>query len=182
MKITLLRHGQPDFSTHWLKPENGANRALHLYAASRVTTALPMHMNRFAEGADVCVTSNLPRSIDSARILGFDRPITSALFNESELPNPNRLFFPMPWKLFLFLYRVLWFFDYKTNAAGKTKDRLRAKEGSIYLTELVAKNESILLVGHGIINRLICTELKKSGWQVVKKNGSGYWSSITLSK
>jgi len=187
MKIILLRHGQPDFSIRWLNPADGANSVLERYAASRVTTSrvttgLPPHMQGLGTEVDVCVTSTLPRSIESARILGFDELITSELFNESELPHPNRLLFPLPWGLFLFIYRILWFFGYKNNSAGRFKDRMRAIEGCKFLIDLAKMNAQVLLVGHGIMNRMICSELKKAGWQIDKKNGTSYWSSISLSK
>ena len=181
MKIVLLRHGVPDFADHWLKPTKGARRALDLYAASRVTIEPPVELREFSSVVDICVTSHLARSIDSARLLGFKDCIALEKFNESELPHPNRLFIPLPWSLFLLVYRILWFFGFHQNCTGRVRDRMRARAGSKYLSDLAMNNELVLLVGHGIMNRLLCAELQKSGWLVDSKSGSGYWSAITLS-
>lgn len=163
-------------------PTNGAKSALDLYAASRVTTDLPLDMRDFRSLADICITSKLARTIDSAQVLGFTNSISSDMFNESELPHPNRLLVPLPWSMFLLIYRLLWFFGFSQNCAGILKDRKRARDGSKYLSELAIENGLALLVGHGIMNRLLCAELQNSGWQLDKKTGSGYWSSMTLSR
>ena len=181
MKIMLLRHGKPDFSVHWLNPKEGVKHSLNLYATSRVTTAVPDELSTLSSSVDTCVTSELIRTIDSAKLLGFKVTTASALFNESELPFPNRLLFPLSWKLFLVLYRLLWFFGCSQNCPGKLKDKERARLGSVHLANLAANNEVVLLIGHGIINRLICSELQKSGWSIDDKSGLSYWSSITLS-
>ena len=182
MKIVLVRHGPPEFKLQWLLPPKGASSALDLYAASRMKTDAPLSMHDFKSCADVCVTSKLPRAVDSAQILGFGDSIALDLFNESELPHPNRLLVPLPWSLFVMMYRLLWFFGFSQNCAGKSTDRIRARVGSQYLRKLAIKHRLVLLVGHGVMNRLLCTELTRSGWQIDKKTGSGYWSSITLSR
>jgi len=178
--IVLLRHGKPDFFVHWLNPKVDAKHALDLYATSRVTTVMPEELSTLSSSVNVCVTSKLIRTIDSAKLLGIKVTTTSELFNESELPYPNRLLFPLPWRFYLVLYRLLWFFGFKQNCPGKLKDQQRARSGSVLLANLAANHKVVLLIGHGIMNRLICSELKKSGWSTVDKSGSGYWSSITL--
>lgn len=182
MKIVLVRHGPPAFKTQWLKPTSGAKSALDSYAASRVTTHVPSCMQELRTLTDRCVTSQLARAIDSAKMSGFKEVIESEMFNESELPYPNRLLIPLPWSVFLLVYRVLWFFGYRNNCAGKLLDQERARKGSVYLHELAIEHGVIVLVGHGIMNRLLCFELRNSGWQIDKKSGSGYWSAITLSR
>ena len=182
MRIVLIRHGNPDFAAHWLKPITGARRALDLYAASRVTVEPPLELRELSSVVDVCVTSNLVRTIDSARLLGFKDSIAMESFNESELPHPNLLCIPLPWSLFLSVYRLLWFFGFHQNCAGRVMDRKRARAGSKNLSDLAMDNELVLLVGHGIMNRLLCSELQKSGWSIDSKSGSGYWSSIKLSR
>ena len=182
MKIVLVRHGPPEFNTPLLMPTSGAKNALDLYAASRVKTDSPLDVRNFISLADICVTSELARAIDSAQALGFKDCIASNMFNESELPHPNRLLVPLPWRIFLLIYRLLWFFGFSQNWAGVSLDRKRARKGSKYLSELAIENDLVLLVGRGIINRLLCAKLQNSGWQIEKKHGSGYWSLMTLSR
>jgi len=181
MKIILLRHGEPDFTAHWLSTKGGASIALESYAASRVSIAPPTQLCKLPFQVDICVTSNLARAMDSAKLLGFNNSIALALFNESALPHPNRFHIPLPWSLFTVFYRVLWFFGFRQNCEGKLNDRHRARKASRHLCELASKHGFVLLVGHGVMNRLLCSELKKLGWSIDSKNGRGYWSSITLS-
>jgi len=163
-------------------PINGAKRALDLYAASRVMTDTPPDVHDFNASTDICVTSQLVRAIDSARSLGIRESMAADVFNESQLPYPNRLFVPLPWGLFLLIYRLLWFTGFRQNCTGKLMDRKRAQEGASYLSQLASENRLVLLVGHGIMNRLICSELTDSGWRIDSKTGSGYWSAINLSR
>jgi len=152
-----------------------------MYAISRVTASMPGELSTLSSSIDTCVTSQLIRTIDSAQLLGIKDSTASQLFNESLPPYPNRLLFPLPWSLFLAVYRLLWFCGVSQNCPGRRKDQERARSGSVHLAKLAADNKVVLLIGHGIMNRLICTELQKSGWSIDAKNGSGYWSSITLS-
>lgn len=182
MKIVLVRHGPPKFRAHWLMPTKGAKRALDLYAASRVTEDMPSGMLDFRSSTNICITSTLARAIDSAKALGFKDSIASDMFNESELPHPNRLLIPVPWSIFLLVFRLLWFCGFSFNCAGKSMDKKRARKASNYLSTLALENRMVMLVGHGIMNRLVCSELIQSGWKIDEKTGSSYWSSITLSR
>jgi len=154
---------------------------MELYASSRVEVAPSDKLQFLSSSLNVCVSSNMVRAKDSAELLGFKRCVAMALFNESELPHPKRLFVPLPWSLFLVIYRLFWFAGCKLNCAGKRQDRDRARAGCQTLIDLAFEHHSVLLVGHGIMNRLLCAELKKLGWSIEQKSGSGYWSSITLS-
>lgn len=180
MKITLLRHGRPEFSSSSVGPEFPPSTALQAYAVSVVTESPPEHLHGLTVTTPICVSSQLQRAIDSARLLGFEKPVTTALLNESELPHPDQLWVNIPWSIFLVVYRVLWFTGYCRNCPGRTEDRNRATLAADYLHEQATRHVSVLAVGHGIMNRLICTELGKSGWSVTGSSGTSYWSEITL--
>ena len=170
MKIALVRHGPPEFEAHWLIPIEGAKSALDLYAASRVTTDLPSGMQEFISSTDICVTSKLTRAIDSAQALGFKDCIALDIFNESELPHPDHLLFPLPWGMFLLIYRLLWFLGFNLNCPGKLMDRKRAREGSNYLSRMASeKRASYLISAIGIARR----------FPVVFCHGSSLTSSTT---
>lgn len=180
MKIILLRHGEPDFRRKWVRSAEEAKLALELYSRSRVTSTNHDQLTESTPFANVCVSSNLARAIDTAVHLGFENSKQLDLFNESELPCPDSLYLPLPWRVFLIVYRTLWFFGFKKNCPGREKDSERARLASQYLENLASKNLVVVLVGHGIMNRLISAELKNSGWRVSARSGNGYWSSTTL--
>jgi len=50
------------------------------------------------------------------------------------------------------------------------------------LQELAEKNETVLVVGHGIMNRLIARELKRRGWVKDTPNSVTYWSFSVFRK
>ena len=150
-------------------PTKGAQIALDLYAASRVTTDMTSGIHEFLSPTGICITSKLPRAIDSAQALGFKDCIALDMFNESELPHPDRLLIPLRWGMFLLIYRLLWFLGFNLNCPGKLMDRKRAREGSNYLSKMAIENRSVLLVGHGIMNRLICSELKILAGRLMRK-------------
>jgi len=133
MKIILLRHGDPIFTASWLRTADDAKGALELYSASRVTSSPPEKLKEFSSSAAMCVSSNLPRAIDSAALIGFKKCKAIALFNECELPHPNKLYFPLPWGLFVTIYRLFWFMGFNKNCQGKARDHARAREASEYL-------------------------------------------------
>nr|WP_244309277.1 hypothetical protein [Pseudomonas duriflava] len=41
---------------------------------------------------------------------------------------------------------------------------------------------TVLLLGHGIMNRLIAKQLKRRGWEQNVKQGSDYWSYAIFEK
>ena len=138
MKIVLLRHGQPDFEQKWVAPGNGSKYYLDRYAASNVTTEPPAELRKIHLPDKKYVSSTLARSVDSARLLGYSNCVSHKLFNESDLPYPNRLLVPLPWSVFLAIYRFLWLVGFKQNCPGRSADEDRAYEASHILADLAS--------------------------------------------
>ncbi|HJE68756.1 hypothetical protein [Pseudomonas oryzihabitans] len=42
--------------------------------------------------------------------------------------------------------------------------------------------DNVLLLGHGVMNRLIARQLQRQGWVEVSKSGSGYWGFAVYEK
>ena len=182
MKIILLRHGPPDFIARSVGPDNPPPKALHSYEVSSVKEPPPDHLRQLAQSANLCVTSEFERARNSATLLQLEPVDPTNLFNEAGLPHPNQLYIQLPWPVFLTLFRVLWLFGYRRNCRGRIEDRQQARRACDYLCKAATQHKSVIGIGHGIMNRLICAELKKSGWSVASRSGTGYWSSITLQK
>ncbi len=53
---------------------------------------------------------------------------------------------------------------------------LRARRATQELIRLAGKSETVLLVGHGLINHYIAKELLNLGWIGPEKAASGYWA------
>ena len=98
MKIILFRHDKSNFAQKWLKSADEAKLALEKFSHSRVTSENYSGVAADTVLANVCLTSNLARAVDTARLIGFRNSKQCDLFNESELPHPDSLYIPLPWK------------------------------------------------------------------------------------
>jgi len=47
----------------------------------------------------------------------------------------------------------------------------------ILVTFAKVSNGPVLLMGHGVMNRLIGKELISLGWKVFRRQGNGYWNA-----
>lgn len=178
MEIILLRHGKPDIPSlnslsasafsRWVRDYNASGLALQ----SKPTDEA---LARISE-CNAIVCSNLPRSIDSARALSAEKVVLSdSVFNEAGLPsaNWNRLkLSPAVWVVF---FRVLWLFGYSRNSESFKEAKARAAKAAKLLVDLADEHGKVAFVGHGVFNRLLANELRKTGWEGPKNPGSKHW-------
>ena len=178
MQIVLLRHGKPDV------PEHGKLRAAEIHqwvesynSAGIATQHKPSKQAiEVANSCNTVVCSNLPRSVESAHALGVKEiDFIESIFREIELPHGS---FPSP-KLsptfWVTLFRILCFFGYTSNGESLREAKLRASKGTSRLEEIADNSGSVLLVGHGFVNRLIAKALLSNGWQGPVNSGKQFW-------
>jgi broad specificity phosphatase PhoE len=178
MRIVLLRHGKPDV------PKLGKLRASEIYQWIESYNSAGLNIEHrpsreaieIANNCNTIVCSDLPRSIESARALGV-REVNhiESMFREMGLPYAS---FPSPKlspNIWAALFRVLWFFGYSSNGESLREAKLRASNGASMLKEIAANTGSVLLVGHGFVNRFIAKELLSNGWQGPASPGKKYW-------
>ena len=129
-----------------------------------------------AKSCNIVVCSDLPRSVESARALGVNEiDFIESMFREMELPHgsfPSPKLSPNIWAAF---FRLLWFFGYSSNGESLREAKSRASKGANRLKEIAANNGSVLLVGHGFVNRFIANELVSNGWQGPANPGKQFW-------
>ena len=180
MQITLMRHGPPMLATSgWLAPCD-LGRWIAAYDRSTVTGAvIPAGSMDAARAAVVVFSSTLPRSVSSAFALGHPSPRIDALFREAALPfSPWRI--PcLPPRIWAALLRLAWLSGYARGVESLTDARLRADAASTLLIACAADGP-VLLLGHGVMNRLIARELRARGWTAATAHGNGYWGSVTF--
>lgn len=178
MKIVLLRHGKPDLS------EYGKLRAneIHLWISSYNSTGLAPESTplreafKIANACNTVVCSDLLRSIESAQAFEVKQiDIIDPIFKEMGLPYGNFPFLKMHPNRWAAFFRVLWFFGYSSNSESLREAKLRAENGAKKLKEAAALSGSVLLVGHGFVNRFIAKELLASDWKGPKNPGKEYW-------
>ena len=174
MKIILLRHAKVEYRNSPIYA-NQMGKWIEQYNSASINTQAPESL----PSADIYITSQMKRSIDSLALLGRKVKLKNALFNEAMLPYPNRKLFKLSTTIWALVFRIAWLFGYSKNAVSFKDSKLEAKAGAKILADL-AKDADVMLVGHGVKNRLIAKELQKLGFKELKNSGSKNWGFIIL--
>ena len=175
MEIILLRHGKPDIE---LKGNLNAGKFKQLiaeYSQSGIKD-IPSEQLKKCFNCHYVVCSNLVRSTESAEKLNLENiHVSDALFRETEIPHFDKSFFSLPVIVWLILLRIMWLFGFSKNGESFSQAKVRSKQAAEKLTLLAQENEKIIVVGHGLANRLIGKQLRKNGWQTSQRRGKSYW-------
>jgi len=176
-KIILLRHGEVNIKNYknisanqfkkWIIEYNNSNIKSEFSSKDKIKNLL--------NETDILICSNLKRSIQSIEI--FDKiPFeTNDIFNEAELPFSNWNLLKLNPKVWLILFRILWLFGYSQNCESYKKTKQRANKATEKLINLSNQNKTIILIGHGIMNKLIQKELILQQWNETKKMKNNNW-------
>jgi len=122
------------------------------------------------------IASNLKRALDSVKPLGLGVPqIIEPQFRECEMTLFDGHRIRLPVMMWLLLLRCLWFVGYSPNCESFKQARMRAKDAANYLRSLAQEHECVVLMGHGLMNRLIAKELVQLGFICCHKTGRGNW-------
>ena len=182
MKIILLRHGQPEFDlfsesrTRYVPAD--LHQVIKRYTESPINSAVmpPAETMQMAQTCNAVICSDLIRSIDSARLLGHPEVhLVDPVFRESDLPHADWRFPKLSLYSWFITFRLLWLFGYANNGESIKMAKQRAATATRALTEIAGQQDSVLLVGHGFINRFIAGHLRTNGWHGPKDPGKNYW-------
>ena len=184
-KIILLRHGEVDIQNYknmssiefgeWIIEYNNADIKSDFLQKNDIKKLL--------NETDILICSTLRRSLLSLEIFKKMPFECNALFNEAEIPYSSFSFLRLKSKYWLIIYRILWFLGYAKNVESYKKTKIRAKEAAEHLIKLSKNNESVILVGHGIMNKFIQKELLLNKYLERKKTKNKNWDySVFLFK
>lgn len=179
MEITLLRHGKPDIPSLKKLSASAFREWTQDYNASTLSmSSKPTHEALvYTSDCKAIVCSMLPRSIDSANALNAEKVVLSdSIFNEAGLPSGNGHWLKLSPRFWAVFFRVLWLLGYSRNSESFKKAKTRAVEAVKILTELANEHDKVIFVGHGVYNRILANELRKTGWDGPKNPGSKHWS------
>lgn len=182
MKIILMRHGKPVLAqTGWI-PSAEMQRWIEQYNISEVEhDGIPSVSLDLANSATIIVASTASRALSSARALGHTVSVADAVFCEAELPFALWRFPRLPPFAWAAFFRLLWLFGYSRGSDTIQVTKIRAK-AAVQKLLAFAEDGPVLLIGHGIMNRLIAKELIALGWTAPSKQESKYWgASVYLS-
>lgn len=176
MTIILMRHGRPDHRAGGRVPALAMVQWCEAYDMASVQDAPPEKCLQVVDMADFIITSPLPRARSSLAKLGREAALIDALFSEVSLP-VMRLGFPhLPPAFWLTMFRLMWLCGYAGSVESFRQAERRACLAAEKLIEH-ARHGNVLLVGHGIMNKLIARQLRKQGWLAEKHASSRYWST-----
>ena len=179
MKIILMRHGKPVLDqTVWIAPVEMKRWIKDYNLAEVATDKVPVASLEIAHSAAYIVTSTAPRALSTVQALGHAPSVVDALFCEAQMPYALWRFPRLPLLVWAAFFRMLWFLGYSYGSESIQATQTRAKIATGKLIAL-AEQGSILLVGHGIMNRLIAQELIALGWSGTTKRKHKYWSAST---
>ncbi|WP_294907356.1 phosphoglycerate mutase family protein [Tatumella sp. UBA2305] len=182
MKIILMRHGKPAFTSAKKISSSAMAEWIKQYDLSDTGDDKPPEsclelVNRPLK----TLSSPLPRAVSSASKLKRLPEMTCELFREAELPVlsvPLLKLSPSHWAV---IFRVLWLCGLSPNSESLSMAKARAKQAAQLLIDTSTEhNQSVLLAGHGIINRLIARELISQGWTESSRGGKGYWGAAVF--
>ncbi len=132
-------------------------------------------IEKIMKSTDLIISSKLHRSIDSIKTFDKDIFCSDSLFDEVHIPCPTWKYIKLKPKSWLFILRVLWLFGYSKNCESYNKAKLRAKLATEKLINIYNNDKSVLLCGHGIMNRLIKKELLSKGFKILKNTKNTNW-------
>ena len=186
MEISLIRHGKSQLTENDKITFAEFKKWVQKYDFNGVfeESIYPTVTLEKVAAANVVVTSDLKRSVVSARLLNpKTKTISDPIFRETELPVNITILLKMKLKpnTWAVILRLLWFSGYSNKCESFSQAKLRAKKASQQLINDAKKHESIVLVGHGFFNILIAKELQKIGWKGKRKAGTKYWDCTTYS-
>ena len=179
MEIILMRHGKPGFAGAQKVAAHEMAGWIDQYDLSGIGDDQPPEASReLARSVLMVFSSPLPRAISSARNLNLEPEIIDRVFREAELPVyliPVVKLSPFSWVI---LFRLMWLcgMSKKTESFKMAKSRARRAAG-ILLKNAREHNGPVLMMGHGIMNRLIAKELTSLGWKERTRAGKGYWGA-----
>jgi len=122
---------------------------------------------------DIILSSELSRTKETLKYLGKEAQHSDTIFNEAELPYANGKVVKLPATAWAVLFRVMWIFGYSKQSESYKEAKVRAKLSADKLIAYAKADKSVLLVGHGVMNKLISKELMHSGVTLLEKTGNG---------
>ncbi|QOR64654.1 histidine phosphatase family protein [Cytobacillus suaedae] len=185
MEISLIRHGKSTLSDNNPININDFMEWIKKYDNEGVLEEekYPVSTIEKINTSSIVITSDLKRSIDSANLLTSEKKplITDTMYREAALPSLKGIGLKLRPSVWLVLLRCLWIIGYSNRCESFKEAKQRAKKASSQLVDYATTHHSVILVGHGIFNRLLAKELEKRGWKTKGRASSKHWSCTTFS-
>jgi broad specificity phosphatase PhoE len=177
--IVLARHGKPDWDQKTPIPGHALAEWVRGRDAAPIDPSLPppAELVRIARSSRVLAASTLRRSLESAALVAPGvAPQVNPLFREVFLPTNFHSSLRLRPKVWTSLARSAWYSGWSPGVESFAEARHRASLAATVLIELASAHESVLLVGHGLMDGLIGRRLRRSGWKGPRLRPRRLWA------
>lgn len=146
------------------------------YDACGVVDTPPAATFDVITGHDVVVCSHLPRSLESAALLGIGEIAhADPLFAETAIPHFDRGTVTLPIGIWVVVLRLFWLLGFSRNGEPLSIAKRRAQQAAERLVVLAEGGKHVVLVGHGLFNYMIARALLRKGWAGPTRPGRDFW-------
>ena len=184
MRIVLARHGKPLFSNSAWIPGRELTELSRRYDAAGVSYDLPPPdpLRDLAASIPRILASDLERSVQSATWLAGNRDIEiDPGLREACLPTVSIGALRLPPTVWAVIARLAWLLNCGESRESLSEARARARSAARKLGELAEVSGSVLVIGHGIFNRLLAARLRALGWRGRRFLPVRHWSYASYS-
>lgn len=185
--IFIIRHGKPLFWEHHSPYEwvnyTSFDSLIKEYDSSGIIKVIPQNRElTLARQSTVFLSSNLPRAIESAKMLSTSNVLVNDCFREAELPSFKSLKTKLPLFFWIVLIRLKWAIGLNSKTENLLEFKKRLHFGANYLNNLSKTYNCITLVAHGLSNRYLIKNLTSLSWKIENKLDYNYWGTNHLIK
>jgi len=179
MEIILIRHGKPTSANNptvnaaeyvkWVRQYNTSDVANN----SRPDSINANYLSQYT------ISSDLKRAIHSANIYVNKSPDEiNGLYREMDIPRYKLPFTLTAWQ-WVYFCRMLWMLGFTGSFESFKQAKQRANIAANELIKIAKKQNTVVLFGHGFMNRYIRKTLIQAGWTLTSKSNA-YWGVTRL--
>jgi len=180
--ITIVRHGTVEINKS--KKVSALDFGLWINEYNRATVKDDCDKKdeifQLLDAAEFVVCSKLSRSIESVALFDKSPCVINKAFNEAPLPNTSWIRLKLAPAMWLIFFRMIWLLGYSKNTESYAAVKIRAKVAAKMLIDLSRDNNDVVLMGHGLMNRLIIKELVFYKYMKIENGGNKNWSYSVL--
>lgn len=173
-----MRHGKPTYTGSPKVTCDEMADWIAQYNLSDTGDDMPPGSSKLmASKASLIISSTLPRALSSLRAIGCEPDIIDNVFREADLPLIRIHGVKLPPTYWIVFFRIMWLCGISNRVESLRMTKKRAfKAANILITHAEKSNGTVLLMGHGVMNRLIARELISLGCIKDCCQGRGHWN------
>jgi broad specificity phosphatase PhoE len=185
-RIVLVRHGRSaHVQTGWLDSE-GIRKWRDAYEAAGIAAddRPPVNLIDLVAAADVVVSSDARRAIESARALAPGREIEiSPLLRELDLESPELGPVSLPFRAWAFAIGGRMAMKMLHGAYPSSGESKRIEDAAAWLIDLAEREGVVVAVTHASFRDLLAKKLRDGGWNVdAGRRTRAHWSVVALTR